>query len=408
MDRVRRTDRFIVYANGSITSADYQALTLLYQPIIGLFAFGLYLTLRELMDKQNLTSQEYLHQDLESILNRKLEDIESDRHKLEAVGLLDTFYLEDRFIYELKSPLSAQSFVNDGILGQYLLGAITKERFKKLIQVFKIKAPSKKGYFQITKAFDEVFPPLSIEDSPQEADLMNPLRSMPLKTKNDVFDWRLLKESLPETVFDPSELSEYVKNKISTLHFVYQLDELEISEIYRRSVDDERRLDIRKLVELAREHYKFRQERNHQSEKIAPVPENRNLPLEPHERLAQTSPIAILKEMGGGRASAADLRIVERLIDDIGLNPGVVNVLLAYIAKIKDGILPGYDYFEKVGLNWKHNQINDAKTALEYVDHLRAQYEKSRTSGKSTRKTYKSTKPDITLDWFEDYLKSIE
>lgn len=80
------------------------------------------MTLRELLDKQNLASQEYLHADLESLLNRRIEDIEADRHKLEAVGLLDTHYLDDRFVYELKLPMSAQSFINDGILGQYLIG----------------------------------------------------------------------------------------------------------------------------------------------------------------------------------------------------------------------------------------------------------------------------------------------
>lgn len=405
---MRRTDRFIVFANSNISSCDYQALTLLYQPIIGLFAFGLYMTLRELLDKQNLASQEYLHADLESLLNRRIEDIEADRHKLEAIGLLDTHYLDDRFVYELKLPMSAQSFINDGILGQYLIGAITKERYKKLIQIFKLKVPGRKGYIRVSKTFDEVFPPLSADGSLVEGELKNQVRSNHLKTRSDRFDWRLLKENLPDSVFDPHELTEYVKNKIATLNFVYQLDELEISEIYRMAVDNDRKLDVRKLAELAREHYKFRQERTNVAKEVAPsVPVDRNLPLEPHERLAQSSPIDILKEIGGGRASAADLRIVERLIDEVGLDPGVVNVLIAYVAKIKDGFLPGYDYFEKVGLNWKRNQITDAKTALEFVEHLRSQYEKKR-DGKPTRKSQKSAKPDIKLDWFEDYLKSIE
>ncbi len=411
MDRVRRTDRFIAYSPGSISSADYQVLVLLYLPIIGVFAFALYMTLRELLDKQDLASLEYLHADLESLLDRKIEDLETDRRKLEAIGLLNSFYLNDQFIYELRAPMSAQSFVSDGVLGQYLAAAITPERYKKIIQIFKLRTPNKKQYFKVTKTFDEVFPPLSFtEDVPGEDALRANIRTKQLKTRRDGFDWRFLKESLPEAVFDENELTDQAKAKIHTLHFVYQLDETDISDIYRRSVGKDRRLDIDKFTALAREHFKLKQEfqskTNGDKQPVALSP--READLEPHELLAQSSPIEVLKAMGGGRASAADLRIAERLIDEVGLDPGVVNVLLAYIAKIKDGTLPGYDYFEKIGLNWKRNQISDAKTALAYVEHLRAKYAQSQGQVKTAYRRQKATKPDITLDWFDDYLKSLE
>lgn len=94
METLRRSDIFIVSGEGFCSSIDYQVLTLLYQPIIGDSAFTLYLILMNLMDRQSLISEEYFHSDLESLLNRKLELIEQDRYKLEAIGLLVTFLRE--------------------------------------------------------------------------------------------------------------------------------------------------------------------------------------------------------------------------------------------------------------------------------------------------------------------------
>ena len=144
METLRRSDIFVVSGEGFCSSIDYQVLTLLYQPVIGDTAFTLYLTLMNLMDRQSLISEEYLHSDLESILNRKLDIIETDRYKLEAIGLLVTFFSADTFTYEIKLPLSARSFINDGILGQYLIAGISKKRFKKLLKIFKISVPNKK------------------------------------------------------------------------------------------------------------------------------------------------------------------------------------------------------------------------------------------------------------------------
>ena len=88
METLRRSDTFVVSGEGFCSSIDYQVLTLLYQPIIGDSAYTLYLTLMNMMDRQSLISEEYLHADLESLLNRKLDLIEQDRFKLEAIGLL--------------------------------------------------------------------------------------------------------------------------------------------------------------------------------------------------------------------------------------------------------------------------------------------------------------------------------
>jgi replication initiation and membrane attachment protein len=377
---------------------------------MGSDAFTLYTILQALLDRQSLTSLEYLHADLESLLNKKLSDIETARYRLEAIGLMNTCFLDDRFLYELKLPMSAQSFVNDGILGQYLQSALTKDRFKKLVQIFRLKPPKTSGYLKITKSFDEVFPALFLSESVSEENLITNHRGKQVSAVKATFDWRLFANSIPAAFFDPAELTDSLKNKIKNLHYVYGLDELEMKDITLKAMDDNRKISSSQLAVYAREYYKARQQSLLNPSQTAPERtfDRHHLSTDPIEYFQQVTPRVLLEEMGGGQVSAADLRIVERLIEEVGLDEGVVNVLIAYVAKIKDGHLPGYDYFEKVAMSWKHNQIHNVKEAIDYVQHLKAKYERAQKEGKpSFGKSGKPKRPDVEIDWLDDYIKSL-
>jgi len=411
LDGIRRNDPFITYTKGNISAADYQILSLFYQPIIGAQAYVLYMTLLSLLDRQNLCSSTYLHCDLESLLNIKLDIIEKNRYKLEAIGLLNSYYLNDQFIYEIKLPLSAQSFVNDGVLGQYLIAAITNDRFKKLIEIFKLKLPNKKQYFKISKAFNEVFASIHQEDPLNENQLMSGKKGNSIKVNLSEFDWRLFKDNIPESFFQVQDISDAIKEKINNLAYIYGLDELDMKEVFIKSIDKNKEINLNRLAVEAREQYQILSTNIEKASEKAVEPEIRNIPSDPAEYFKIVSPRALLKEMGEGMVSTADLRIVERLIEEVGLDKGVVNVLLAYIAKIKDGVLPTYDYFQKVGQNWKRNQIDTVELAIDYVRHLASEAEKRKNGTASEskyKKTTKNNRPDIEVDWLEDYMKTIK
>ncbi len=407
MEGIRRNDRFVTYCKGSISTSDYQVLSLLYQPIIGTGAYTLFSLLMNLVDRQSLVSGEYVHADLESLLNQRLDLIEKDRYRLEAIGLLETYYFDDRFVYELKLPLSAQSFVNDGVLGQYLIAAVTKERFQKLVQVFKLRLPSIKKHVRMTKSFDEVFPTISLVKQDHEEDLRSDSRTGSVRTNGMQFDWRLFMESLPPAFVDKAELTEAVKNKVMNLNYVYGLDELELKDVFIKSLDEDKRANLTRLAILAREAYQFKHEKEINSIP-SPEPIKRNLPADPIEYFQTVSPQELLTIMGEGQVSIADLRTVERLLDEVGIDKGVLNVLLVYVARIKEGSLPGYAYFEKLGQDWLRNQVNSVEVALDYVKHLFAKWNHRQPGSPASHKRSKSSKPDVKIDWLDDYIKSLE
>lgn len=396
METLRRSDTFIVSGEGLCSEIDYQVLTLLYQPIIGQNAFTLYMTLMNLVNRQDFISDEYLHSDLESLLDLKVSEIEQERFKLEAIGLLVTLFANDKFTYEIKLPLSARNFINDGILGEYLISSITKTRFKKILKIFKVQTPNRKQKYNISKAFNEVFPALEVRDNEYESDLVaNKTRSF-AKLNNYNFNWRLFAESISPDVYDVENLTEAVKAKIEQLSYVYGIDELSMVEIFLKSLDSENMINIQVLAKNTRNNYSIKPQDPTKEELPVRTFETDNI----QEYFKTITPKELLSELGDGLVSTADLRHVERLIDEVGLDSGVVNVLLAYIAKTKGDSLPSYAYIQKVGMSWKRDKIDSVELALDYIKHLQSVKEKPQYK--------KSTRPDVKPDWFDEYLKETE
>ena len=97
-------DPYVVVNKTVIKDLDRKLITMLYQPIIGYSATSLYFTLVDDLDKRELMSEELTHHHLMSTMQLKLEDIVVARKKLEAVGLLKTYFKKDHvnnYIYLL-------------------------------------------------------------------------------------------------------------------------------------------------------------------------------------------------------------------------------------------------------------------------------------------------------------------
>ena len=411
MDKIRRNDLFFAFSKSHISPTDYQVLSILYMPIMGAQAYSLYSILCSLLNRQTLSSEKYLHTDLESFLNLKLSAIEVARNQLEAIGLLNVYLYNDCFAYELKAPMSPSSFVNDGVLGQYLQASITEDRFKKIISLFKISKIDKTNFINLTKNFEDIYPKITQEGFEPISGLIENGKSSSIQIKKSDFDFRLFTDSIPEPFLDKNQLDKDVVAKIINLSYVYGLDEIEMKDIYLKATNQQSELDLLKLSRYARDAYKMKlQSTPDDSQVKTAVTEPTQKPSDPVQYFKTVSPQTLLADLSGGNVSAADLRIIERLIDEVKLDKGVVNVLVAYTVKIKDGMMPSFDYFEKVGMNWRRNQIDSVETAIDYVKHLNSEYEKTKngTQNKSYSKNKKSDRPDVTIDWLESYIQSQE
>ncbi|HOW37615.1 MAG TPA: DnaD domain protein [Bacillota bacterium] len=410
MDRVRATDQFFVYSKSNISAGDYQTLALLYQPIIGVLAFSLYCTLWNLLNRQTLLSERYLHSDLESLLGSKVGKLEEARRNLEAIGLLNAYFHDDCFAYEIRLPMSPSSFINDGVLGTYLQTCVNEKRYEKILNNFQLAPVSRDGYVNVTRSFDEIFPAIAGGKAEVGGEFSAANRAKKVQVRHHPFDFCQLAESFPEEEKVRNLITEPIKEKILRLSYVYGLDESAMHEVFAKAANDDFTLvDPAKLSAFAREWYRI-----HENKTTEP-PANRveNLmngqPTDPETYFSTINPRELLAQMSGGLVSEADLRIVERLVDDIRLDPSVVNVLLAYTIKINGGTMPTWAYYQKLGMAWKRNQIDTVKIAMDYVRHLQSEYEKNQDPAlKRTRKGENAGKSDAKIDWLDDYLKSVQ
>ena len=136
---------FQVYSSFSLSADDVNSLSLLYAPLIGSDAFTIYMGLQSLLERNNLKSETYTHQNFLDMYSYKSTEFYKARIKLEAIGLLITYINNDgNYIYIITPPLTPKNFIKDAQLGLFLYGKIGEELFDKIYNHFKIDTINKK------------------------------------------------------------------------------------------------------------------------------------------------------------------------------------------------------------------------------------------------------------------------
>ena len=146
-------DTYVVINKSIIDTEDRKILTMLYQPVIGPIAIMLYFSLWSDLDKSDIISKEFTHHHLITNMQLSLEEIVTERRKLEAIGLLKTFYKEENinnYIYQLYSPITASEFFNHPILNVVLYNNTGKKEYEEIKSYFKIPRINTSGYRDIT------------------------------------------------------------------------------------------------------------------------------------------------------------------------------------------------------------------------------------------------------------------
>ena len=154
-------DSYTVISKTVLSRNDTNVISMLYEPIIGYAAVALYYTLFDDLDKYSVTSLEYTHHHLMSIMGISMDNLIEARKKLEGVGLLKTYFKEDKdinhYVYVIYSPVSSYEFFHHPILNVVLYNNLGKEEYNKLVDFFKIPRVSLKEYDDITESFSNVF-----------------------------------------------------------------------------------------------------------------------------------------------------------------------------------------------------------------------------------------------------------
>ncbi|MDQ1144793.1 replication initiation and membrane attachment protein [Bacillus sp. SORGH_AS 510] len=421
-------DRYIVAADGLLHEYDRKVLTFLYQPLIGSTCLSLYMTLWAELEENRLWSESSTHHLLMNLLGLNLKEIYEARLKLEGIGLLKTYVKTDEgdrsFIYEIIPPLTPEQFFLDGMLNIFLYRKIGKNHFARLKRFFsEQQKPLEKEYQNVTRAFQEVFASatpgslqylqgISEDTEPEENQhFIGRKESKPIQIELTTFDFDLLLAGLNESLVPKKSLTQKVKEVISNLAFLYNIDPIQMKNIVLSAVNESSEIDIEELRKGARDWYQYVNQDQLPSliERTQPVAlqVQKSEPKSQEEQLIRyfetTSPLRVMKDLsGGGEPSKSDLQIIEEVMFKQKLLPGVINVLIQFVM-LKTDMKLTKGYVEKIASHWARKQVKTVKQAMELAKNEHRTYigwTENQKTGKASKQ--KTIRKELIPEWFAD------
>ena len=401
MVNILPAETYTVINRTILTDNDRKILTMLYQPIIGSYATNLFFTLWMDLDKNEFMSSGENHHHLMTSTSLSLNEIVSAREKLEAIGLLKTYYKENvdsnNYIYELFSPISPNEFFSHPVLNIVLYNSVGKKEYERIVNYFKVPRINLSEYEDITMSFTDVF-----ESSPSTV-FENNLQNIRTNTKLGInieerVDFDLLISSIPKETINEKTFTKDNKKLINDLSFVYNLDNDEIKNIIISSLNERMMIDKNELRKNARNYYQYQNNGKLPSLIYQNQPEYLRSPIGKDTKRAKmiysfetTSPYNFLKSKNNGaKPTERDLKLIEELMIDIGLRPAVVNVLISYVMMVNNKKLTK-NFVLTIASQWKRLNIETAEDAMNQA--LKESKKKNKTT------TYKK-KETVLPSWF--------
>lgn len=410
-------DKYIINNKGIITDSDIKVLVNLYQPIIGSTAISLYLTLFNDLDKKDISTS-FNHHHLMTLMQLKLDTIKEARDKLEGIGLLKTYFKQgeiDEYLYVLYSPLSAYEFFNHPILNVVLYNNIGVLEYEKLQEYYKVSRISVKDYQDITRDFESVFTSSINQNLLFDNSSIIDKQTRDIIVKSDI-DIDLLIASIPKRLVSPKCFTDDVRDLIIKLAYLYKIDNLNMQGLVRNSLNERGMIDKTELRNSCRNYYQFENNGRLPTLIYNRQPEYLKTPLGVDSKLAKliysfenTSPYDFLrKSYGNTEPTNRDKKLIENLMLEQKLNPGVVNVLIDYVLKVNNKKL-NKDYIETIVGQWKRLKVETVVDAMEVCkkEHKKIKKIINKNDNKDTKSIL--VKEEILPSWFnQEQVKKTE
>lgn len=404
-------DSYLVVNKSFLNENDRKLLTTLYQPIIGTVAICLYFTLWSDLNKTNIISNEFTHHHLMNSMGLKLDEIIIARKKLEALGLLKTFFKEgniNNYIYELYSPLSPLEFFSNPILSSSLLASIGKKEYQMLISYFKPLKLNISEFENITCSFSDIYKMdiKTIEDVTEKDIISKEKNDISI---NDVLDFDYIKESIPKGILSNNAFSSSLIKLLNRLAYLYNFDNDTMIELLKNSINEKGTFNEEKLKKNCKNLFSFENDgvpklifKSKNDVKV----DNKNI-KDIKQKLIEcfecTTPYDFLKaKYGGSKPTSKDISLVESLLVDQELNPGVVNVLIDYVLRTNEKKL-NKNLVQAIASQWKMCNITTVKDAMK-----QAEKEYRKINQAKEKKNIKKIETEKLPNWYGKDVKKQE
>lgn len=398
MHTILPADTFIVVNKTILHNSDRKILNLLYQPLVGNTAISLYFTLWSYLEKYELMSNEWAHNHILTNMMVTVNEFDDARVKLEALGLLKTYVKKgniNSYVYELYSPLSASSFINNPLLSTALYNNIGKVEYEKLISYFSLPKLNLREYEDITLKFSDVF---IYSSEPISNNIIHDLkksryRSLEILTDIDI---NVILSLIPEEMLNHKTITKEVKELIYKVSYIYNYDNDNMVELIRNSINDSKKIDKNLLLENANKYYSFENMGKLPSLIYKNQPEYLRKKISDNSNRSKmiymfetTSPYDFIRsKYKTGNPTSNDLKLIAYLMVELNLKPGVVNVLIDYILKINNNKLTR-SYVEVIAGQWSKSNIETVEDAMNFAEKEYKKHKPNKSDNKVNKVTPK-------------------
>lgn len=425
-------DCFFVRSNGIMHDFYRKTLTSLYQPLIGATAYSLYMTLWSWLETDDDWSKSATHRSLMNVTQLDLKQLLLARKKLEGIGLLTTFLKETdgtrNYYYQLEVPMSPEKFFNDGALNVYLYNRLGNYQFFQMKKKFTTVAPAP-DMKDVTASFNDVYTSLHPSElMTHEASEIKQAMMLddgqayleeadsPGLRFHQNFDIEWLEQSLSDLIVPKNALTPDMIEAIKKLAYIYSIEPLQMKQILESIFVKHDEIDVETIRKGVQEWYMFQHDNQLPRLSLRKQPPlyrepSLSMPKSDEEKAIQLfetiSPYEQLERIAGGaKPAASDLKLIESIMFEQKLNPGVVNVLVEYVMRTNDMKLTKA-YVEKLAAHWARKKIKTVKEAMALAKSEHEKYQAWSTVKK--RKTQNAQKRyerrDTLPKWMTDNIQ---
>lgn len=430
---------FLVINQIELYPKDEEILIKLYQPLVGATALSLYHTLMQDYDPYSILSDAEGIYVLQEQLDCSLKELFSSLHKLEAVGLIQTF-LVDNVVNQvlafkiLKVP-SAQEYFATPLLASLLKEKVGQTTFQKQSHYFAKKNKQRqktiKNAKNISATFLEVFRLPGDEAINPSDDVVKAAEensTTEVKTakinNNDHVDWAFMKDQFARYQIPASEV-EQNQAKILGIMQTYGLTEQEFVDESLPSLHGKNTLDLFAIERLLADNYKSASTRKQVNQTIRrerKVVMPTNISSDKQKLLKDAnsmSPAEFLYQMKsekGGFASPGEKRVLNVLRTQYGLPSDLINVLVYACLTYDSMVSTNLAY--RIANDWLQHGIASSVQALQYLEKRkegrtqkqRRYYQNNKRIEKGTDWSKKKAKTDTNVNSqdLKNFFKSLE
>lgn len=393
---------FIISEANVITDYDRKIITELYLPMAGPTSISLYFWLLENLPEKVSISDRFDHNQILDALNLNNITFVQARTKLEALGLLSTFFNNDQmgevYLYTLVPPLSPNSFFKDQLLSNFLYSLIGDTAYLNVQKKFALKKLQVPVGQNISSNFFEVFSRVSNHPTikGKQLEALEPQEIAQTKLP-DSFDFDYFASQLKTRGVEQIDIDQN-HDALYSLHLIYGFDELELLRFVERNITlDTHRINFEAI--------------KYQLHNINPTKVTINAPKESSQTIKtnssqqslitaaeNASPIEFiekLKEQLGGFVTSSEKVILKDIIENKILSPDVLNILIHQIIVGMNKSSINKSLVESIANDFNRAGVTNATQALVEVN----QYNQNRKNPKTNSTNKRMRKVEQKMDY---------